>query len=1129
MIDLSPLTIASDTPLTSLIALMQSGWQEKAVHSVLVMHGNKPLGILTAWHLVQLCVSGVPLHDRVVNDVALPPLITVTEDDLHNPFTALSILQHHKMDQLPIVDRCGNLVGLVTPNSIQRSLQPANLLKAKQVSDLTLPPMVHACLLASALHIAQLMSEYQVDYITIVESDTEQSLIPIGLVTAHDLLSLEQRGLALAQVNVQTIMHTPLVSLTASDSLWLAHEEMQQRQLDCMVVCDQQGRLLGLVTPLELLQAIDVTEMHKAVRHLRQTLRQPETEKVDRLRNQNAELEHLVRSRTAQLEEQAKCDRLLAATTLRIHQSLNLQEILLTTVSEVRQLLQTDRAIIYRLNADGSGMVIVESVEPVWLSMLGKTIDDRRFANEWLDAYKNGRIQAVEDIYAAELSQCHVDLLAQFQIRANLVVPIVCGQKLWGLLVTQHCAQPWRWQDWEIHLLEQLVKQVGIALQQAELYEQAQTELKERQRVEEELSRLFNLSPDMVCVAGIDGYFKRLNPAFMSILGYSEQELLASPFIRLVHPDDQVATLATLEHLLQGRSVDYFENRYRCKDESYRWLAWTAAPDDPVKGLFYAIARDITTQKQVESLLKQSKDELEAEVEARTASWRQANEQLLIEIAERNRIELDLRKAKGQLQAVLDAVPGLVSWISADLRYLGVNSHVAATFNKAIDSFTGQPISSLHGSAQFTHFFQQFFAKPVQTDSQEITVEVNGTSHDYLIVAQKYDQNQAAVSVGIDISDRKQVESALQESEAKFRNLVEQTNDWVWEMDCSLRFTYLNPRVQEITGYAPEAMLTKRIFDFMPADAAVRFTTVLNYSTQQHDSFSQLETTMLHKEGYPVVLEISGTPVFTLYGNLQGYRGITRDITERKQVERNIRKALTKEKELNELKTRFISMASHEFRTPLTTILASAESLERYQLKWTDDKKRSALQRIQTAVKHMTDLLNDVLLFGKGEAGKLEFKPALLDLTQFCADLVEEFQFKENNPQRLCFALPDNPTQSWADEKLLRHILVNLLANALKYSPPETSVQLTLHCQDGNAVIQIQDAGIGIPPSEQKRLFDSFYRATNVGNIPGTGLGLAIVKRAVEAHGGTIAVASEANSGTTFTVSLPITEVKSEP
>ena len=1129
MLDLFPLIITGDVKLTHLMTLMHDGGQEKAVRCVLVMEGAKPLGVLTEWHLVQLLASGVPLHDRVVSDVNLPPIITLTEDELHDPFAVVSILHHQKMHQLPIVDRCGNLVGLVTPNSIQQVLQPSNLLKINRVGDVTMPPVVHTGSNASALRIAQLMVEHQVDCIAIVDNETEQSLIPIGLVTARDLLSLEEQDLALARVTAQTIMHAPLVCLKASDSLWLAHEEMQQRQLDCMVVCDQQGYLLGLVTPLELLQAINPSAMHQSVRQWRQSMRQPETEKVDLLRSRNAELEHLVRSRTAQLEEQAKCDRLLAATTLRIHRSLNLQDILFTTVSDVRQLLQTDRAIIYRLNEDGSGVVVVEAAKPGWVSMLGKTLDDRRFADDWLDAYTNGRIQAVEDIYTAGMSQCHVEMLAQFQVRANLVLPIVCEQKLWGLLVTQHCAQPWRWRDWEIHLLEQLGKQVGIALQQAALYEQAQAELKERQRVEEELSCLFNLSLDMVCVASLDGYFKRVNPAFMSILGYTQQELLATPFIQLVHPDDQQATLVGLEKLTQGRVVDYFENRYRHKSGAYRWLAWTAAPDDPIKGLFYAIARDITTQKQAELLLKQSKDELEATVEARTASWRQANEQLSTEIAERQRIELDLRKAKDKLQAVLDAVPGLVSWISADLRYLGVNSHVATTFNKTIDSFTGQPLGFMDSSVQFTHFLQQFFAKPIQTDSQEITVEVNGICHDYLIVVQKYDQNQAAVSVGIDISDRKQVESALQGSEAKFRNLVEQTNDWVWEMDSSLRFTYLNPRVQEITGYSPEEMLTQRIFAFMPADAAVRFTTVLNYSTQQQNPFNQLEITLLHKDGYPVVLEMSGTPIFTLHGDLEGYRGITRDITERKQVERDIRQALTKEKELNELKTRFISMASHEFRTPLTTILASAESLERYQLKWTDDKKRSTLQRIQTAVQHMTDLLNDVLLFGKGEAGKLEFKPNRLNLTQFCLDLIEEFQFKEHNPQRLCFVSGSDRLEAWADEKLLRHILVNLLANALKYSPPDTSVRLDLCERDGTAIMQIQDAGIGIPMSEQERLFDSFYRATNVGNIPGTGLGLAIVRRAVEAHSGTIAVASEANSGTTFTVSLPITEVKPKP
>lgn len=369
---------------------------------------------------------------------------------------------------------------------------------------------------------------------------------------------------------------------------------------------------------------------------------------------------------------------------------------------------------------------------------------------------------------------------------------------------------------------------------------------------------------------------------------------------------------------------------------------------------------------------------------------------------------------------------------------------------------------------------------------------------------------------------RKQAEDALWQSKEQFRNLVEQTNDWVWELDCSLVFTYVNPRVQEITGYEPGEILNRRLLDFMLPDEAVRFITVLDHFIQQQSTFYQLETTIAHKLGETITLEMSGSPIFNSQGELQGYRGITRDITERKQVERDIRKALTKEKELNELKTRFISMASHEFRTPLTTILASAESLEHYQSKWDDAKKRTVLQRIQSAAKHMTRLLNDVLTLGKAEAGKLEINPVQLNLPEFCTDLVEELQLSEGNQQRISLQLVDLCTEIWGDEKLLRHILVNLLSNALKYSPTNQVVQFHVSCCENQVTFQIQDQGIGIPPEDKKRLFESFYRATNVGIISGTGLGLTIVKRAVDACGGTITVSSAVGSGTTFTVSLPL-------
>ena len=236
-------------------------------------------------------------------------------------------------------------------------------------------------------------------------------------------------------------------------------------------------------------------------------------------------------------------------------------------------------------------------------------------------------------------------------------------------------------------------------------------------------------------------------------------------------------------------------------------------------------------------------------------------------------------------------------------------------------------------------------------------------------------------------------------------------------------------------------------------------------------------------------------------------------------------KALKTEKELSELKSRFVTMASHEFRTPLTTILSSAELLKRYSSKWSEEKKLTHFQRIQVAVKHMTELLNDVLLIGKAEAGKLEFIPTPLDLVKFCCELVEEMQLTTDT-HSIVFRTQGECTTACMDEKLLRHIFSNLLSNAIKYSPQGGTVNFDLVWEQGTAIFQIRDEGIGIPAAEQEQLFISFHRASNIGTISGTGLGLAIVKKSVDLHGGKITFDSKVKAGATFTVIIPLISIE---
>ncbi|HBL57667.1 MAG TPA: hypothetical protein DDZ80_03675, partial [Cyanobacteria bacterium UBA8803] len=184
------------------------------------------------------------------------------------------------------------------------------------------------------------------------------------------------------------------------------------------------------------------------------------------------------------LRQQAERERLIQGIALRIHQSLELEEILNTTVTQVRQFLETDRVLIYRFNPDWSGVVAVESVDTGWMAILGITIHDPCFDQISAQLYQQGRIHAVENIYTAGLEQCHLDLLAQFQVRANLVVPILQGEKLWGLLIAHHCRTPRKWQPVEIDLLASLATQVAIAIQQSELYHQLSAELMVREQTE---------------------------------------------------------------------------------------------------------------------------------------------------------------------------------------------------------------------------------------------------------------------------------------------------------------------------------------------------------------------------------------------------------------------------------------------------------------------------------------------------------------------------------------------------------------------------------------------------------------------------------------------------------------------
>lgn len=232
--------------------------------------------------------------------------------------------------------------------------------------------------------------------------------------------------------------------------------------------------------------------------------------------------------------------------------------------------------------------------------------------------------------------------------------------------------------------------------------------------------------------------------------------------------------------------------------------------------------------------------------------------------------------------------------------------------------------------------------------------------------------------------------------------------------------------------------------------------------------------------------------------------------------------SLKREQELNSMKTKFISIASHEFRTPLSTILSSLSLMEKYNELNETEKRNKHNDRIKKSIKNLTDILNDILSVNKIEEGKVIINPENFDVQNFIIELVQDLQGLLKPGQKINFKEPETTeTVVYQDPKLLRHILINLLTNAIKFSAEDSPIEINLRLELNDIYLEIKDYGLGIPKADHEKLFTRFFRSSNAENIQGTGLGLSIVLQYVNYLKGTIKFSSEVGKGSIFNVNLP--------
>lgn len=379
---------------------------------------------------------------------------------------------------------------------------------------------------------------------------------------------------------------------------------------------------------------------------------------------------------------------------------------------------------------------------------------------------------------------------------------------------------------------------------------------------------------------------------------------------------------------------------------------------------------------------------------------------------------------------------------------------------------------------------------------------------------------QEIVTSSRDITERKQTDDALRESEAKYRSLIETMRGGLATFDTAVRVTYVNDRFCELLGYAREEVLGKQLTYFV--DAAYMPLVQSQLKRRQSDESASYEIPIRHKNGQLIYMLLSGSPLLDKQGNYAGSIVVATDITIQKQAEEALRQALAKEKDLGDLKTRFVSMASHEFRTPLATILALVETLSAYRKKLSEEQIDQRFDKIKDQVGHLKDIMEDVLMLARMQARRVEFNPVKVDLDALTRSALDEFQNRSDIHHKLEYTASAGSHEVVIDRKLMRQAINNLVSNAIKYSPEDKVVRIDLSYTASAFILKIRDEGIGIPEADLPHLFEPFHRATNVGTISGTGLGLVITKEAVDLHRGTITVESQLGVGTSFIVRIPL-------
>ncbi len=890
----------------------------------------------------------------------------------------------------------------------------------------------------------------------------------------------------------------------------------------------------------------------------------------------------------------------IAEIALRIRESLDLAEISNAIVREVRQFIKADRAAVYQFNPDMSGMIVAEDIIAPWQPCLNIQVADTCFRDNLGGAYRDGKFFVANDIYQANLTDCHLQLLEKFQVRANLVVPILLPNAdqriLWGLLIVHQCSTARIWQDSDILLLQQLSVQLAIGIQQALTYQQVQTELAERKRAEallltkqaeieernallektsgdlectiEELrvstedliyqqrqleyeqiryQNLFNFAPDGYLVTDPVGKILEANQVILDLLEVDRDYIVERFLAIFVAAHDQEVFFNHLGYML---SHDNSAVTWEITLNPYQSEAFPAEiiltkninPANQNIQLLWII-RNISDRKLAEQELLQLNQSLEAKVIERTQ---------------------ELWKLNKLQRAILDGTDYAI--ISTNL------NGIIQTFNAGAEKMLGYSMEEVIGKVtpEIFHDPQEIIDKIAKAskilgkdigegfgaliymasqgliDEEWINIRKDGSrfpiSISVTVLKDNNDQPIGTLSVRKDISDRKLAEESLRESEKRFASLASAAPVAIFQINQNNECTYVNDFWSQITGQETSMALGYGWLQTIHPDDREQIHRQWNQAIEQQ-TYYQGEGRCIKSDGTICFFYCQAIPEVDQDGVFTGYIGTLTDISDRKQTEIQLQAINEQLLRATKLKDEFLANMSHELRTPLNSILGLSESLQEQILGSLNEKQLKAIRIVESSGEHLLSLINDILDLSKISSGMMALDIASVSVQNLCnVSLVFVKQQALQKSIQIHSYIPPYINSINIDERRIKQVLINLLTNAVKFTPRQGQVSLLVSVGSGDTwqgaasipqqlklqnvpmiVFQVVDTGIGIASKNLSQLFQPFVQIDSSLNrqYEGTGLGLALVKQIVELHGGQVMVESEIGKGSVFTVALP--------